>query len=429
MFVDIAKVNIMAGNGGRGAVNFRREKYIDKGGPDGGDGGKGGDVIFVGDGNTNTLVSFRYNPKLKAEHGQAGTERNKHGRSGLDLTVKVPLGTLVYRNAELLADITDDGQKVVVARGGSGGYGNAHFKSSVRQSPRVAEIGESGEAFEAKLELKLIADIGVIGFPNAGKSTFLSVVSQARPEIADYAFTTLTPNLGVVDIDESGLLIADIPGLIDGASQGKGLGDDFLRHIERTPVLLHLIDAYQNDVAASYKTIRQELAAYSTDLTARPEIVALTKVEGLDSEIINDQIQKLRAATAAKTPLLAISASAKIGLKELLRALAKQVKAARSKLAQPQPVDATGNTIPTISLPTSKQTKAWQVSKKADVFVIKGPRIEKFATRTDFDNPHSLNRLRDIMRKMGITHQLERQGASSDDTVQIGGQAFSLVEQ
>lgn len=426
MFVDTAKVFISAGLGGKGALNFRREKYIDKGGPDGGDGGKGGDVVFVGDSNTNTLVSFRYNPELKAEHGQAGTERNKHGKNGSDLLVKVPIGTLVRRNDELLADIVENGQKIIIAHGGDGGYGNAHFKSSTRQAPRIAELGEQGESFEARLELKLLADVGLVGFPNAGKSTLLSVISNARPEIADYAFTTLTPNLGVADIDDSSLLVADIPGLIEGAAEGKGLGVAFLRHVERTPLLLHLIDVYTEDVAASYKVIRHELAAYSQDLAGRPEVVALTKIEGMDKEILADQMKKLQAVLPPETALFAISAAAGKGLKEILRELSKQIKLLKAKTQKPETPHPT---IPTISLSPQAVKQAWKVEKKNKIFMVRGNKIEKFTERTDFNNPHAIARLRDIMRKMGIVHELERQGATSESVIKIGLSQFSLAEQ
>ena len=310
MFVDTAKVTVQAGRGGDGAVSFRREIYVDKGGPDGGDGGRGGNVIFVATENLNTLLDFRYKPELKAENGVAGSKRNKRGKSGEPLYVKVPMGTLVRRGDEIIADLTENGQEAIVAHGGDGGYGNAHFKSSTRQTPRMAELGEPGDTFEAELELKLLADVGLIGFPNAGKSTFLSVVTNARPEIADYAFTTLSPNLGVADIDDGSLLIADIPGLIEGASEGKGLGDAFLRHVERTAVLLHLIDAYSDDVAASYRTIRNELAKYSSELAERPEVVALTKAEGLDDEIIAMQREALQSVVSSDTPIFVISAAA-----------------------------------------------------------------------------------------------------------------------
>ena len=241
MFVDVAQVFVKAGKGGNGAVSFRHEKYIDKGGPDGGDGGRGGNVVFVASKDVNTLLAFRYKPELKARPGQDGAKRNKRGRSGEDSYVKVPQGTIVMRDGHVVADLVDDGQEVIIARGGDGGFGNAHFKSSTRQAPRIAELGEPGDEFEAKLELKLLADVGLVGFPNAGKSTFLSVVTNARPAIANYEFTTLSPNLGVADIDDTSLLIADIPGLIEGASEGRGLGDQFLRHVARTAVLLHMI--------------------------------------------------------------------------------------------------------------------------------------------------------------------------------------------
>ena len=236
MFVDIARVFIRAGKGGNGAVSFRHEKYVDKGGPDGGDGGRGGDVVFLATKDLNTLLNFRYKPELKAENGEDGSKRKKRGKSGSPLVVKVPMGTLVKHDGMVVADLTADQQQAVIARGGDGGFGNAHFTSSTRQAPKMAELGEAGEEFEAELELKLLADVGLVGFPNAGKSTFLSVVSNARPEIANYEFTTLTPNLGVADVDDGSVLIADIPGLIEGASEGKGLGDQFLRHVERTHV-------------------------------------------------------------------------------------------------------------------------------------------------------------------------------------------------
>src|SRR5665648_104432 len=289
MFVDTAKVFIQAGKGGNGAVSFRHEIYVDKGGPDGGNGGKGGDVVFEATDNLNTLIDFRFKPELKAKPGKNGAKSHRAGPSGEDKVVLVPLGTIIKRDGEPIADLVEHGQKVVIARGGDGGFGNAHFKSSVRQTPRVAELGETGDEFEAELELKLLADVGLIGFPNAGKSTFLSVISNAKPEIADYAFTTLTPNLGVADFDSSSLLVADIPGLIEGASEGKGLGDAFLRHVERTSVLLHLIDVYSDNIAAAYKTIRKELEQYSPKLIERPEVIALTKCDGVDDDIIGMQ--------------------------------------------------------------------------------------------------------------------------------------------
>lgn len=429
MFVDTAKVILVAGRGGNGAVSFRTEKYIDHGGPDGGDGGHGGDIVFVGDEGTNTLIDFRYHPELKADKGENGSKRDRRGKSADPMLIKVPLGTIVSRDGVVMADITKKGQKVVIAHGGDGGFGNAHFKSSTRQSPRVAEVGEPGETFEATLELRLLADVGLIGFPNAGKSTLLSVVSNARPEIADYAFTTLTPNLGVADIDSSTLLIADIPGLIEGASEGKGLGGAFLRHVDRTSVLLHLIDAYTDDIADAYKVIRAELKAHNPDLATRSEVVAITKVEGLDDEMINDQLSKLQSVVSPETPLFAISASAHKNIKELLRELASQVSTARKEQAAQADEEVEDSDIPTISLSNVQKEASWQVDKVGGHYKVTGQKIEKFARRTDANNPHSLNRLRDIMRKMGISHELERKGAVGDSQVSIASITFTLTEQ
>lgn len=431
MFVDTAKVFVQAGRGGDGAVSFRHEIYVDKGGPDGGDGGKGGDVIFVAVEGLNTLIDFRYKPELKAEPGQSGAKRDRHGKSGATMYVKVPVGTVVRHEGRIIADFTKNGQEFVVAKGGDGGYGNAHFKSSVRQAPRVAENGEPGEVFEAELELKLLADVGLVGFPNAGKSTFLSVVSNARPEIADYAFTTLTPNLGVADIDDGSLLIADIPGLIEGASEGKGLGDAFLRHIERTAVILHLIDAYTDDIAKAYQTIRHELAAYSEDLATRPEVIALTKIEGLDDELVAMQKEALQQV-AGDTLVFAISSQAHEGLTEVLRELRKEVVAIREaehEIAE----DDESEGLAIISLDDDAKALAWHIRKVEEgertVFIVKGHKIEKFARRTQFDTFEGVNRLRDIMKKMGITHALTRDGADGASIIRIGLDEFTLLEQ
>ncbi|OGL23673.1 GTP1/OBG sub domain protein [Candidatus Saccharibacteria bacterium RIFCSPHIGHO2_01_FULL_46_30] len=429
MFVDTAKVFIQAGTGGNGCVSFRREIYVDKGGPDGGNGGKGGNVIFEATENLNTLIDFRFKPELKAEHGQNGSKSKRQGKSGDDYIVKVPMGTLVKKDGVVIADLTHNGEQVIIAKGGDGGFGNAHFKSSVRQTPRIAEMGEPGDTFEAALELKLLADVGLVGFPNAGKSTFLSVVSNARPEIADYAFTTLTPNLGVADIDDSSLLIADIPGLIEGASEGKGLGDAFLRHVERTAVLLHLIDAYSNDIAGDYKTIRNELEQYSEELISRPEIIALTKSEGLDDDIVAMQKDELQKA-APESQIFAISSTAHTGLKEVLRALRAAVKDVReAEIVNTDEDEDSG--LAMITLSSEQIAESWVVTKDEEtgVFIVTGDKIEKFARRTNFDGFENVNRLRDIMKKMGITHELTRRGATGDSTIRIGDDEFSYLEQ
>ena len=428
MFVDTAKIFIQAGRGGNGAVSFRRELYIEKGGPDGGDGGRGGDVIFRATKDLNTLLNFRYKPELKAKNGESGSKRNKTGKSGEPLIVKVPVGTLVKRSGEILADLKFDGEEAVVARGGDGGFGNAHFKSSIRQTPRVAELGENGETFEADLELKLLADVGLVGFPNAGKSTFLSVVSNARPEIANYAFTTLTPNLGVAEIDGSNLLIADIPGLIEGASEGKGLGDAFLRHVERTSVLLHLIDVYEENPGEKYQIIREELKKYQPELLGRPEIIALTKTEGMDSEIIKYQVSKIQEK-AGDVQVFVISSSAHLGVKDVLRALRKEVEEFR-KFEEESVENESEEDIAIISLSQDEISKAWQVefNEEENIFKVSGEKIDKFARRTNFMNIHGVNRLRDILRKMGIEHELRRMGAENSSIISISGNQFELVD-
>lgn len=433
MFVDTAIVQIQGGKGGDGAVSFRHEIYVDKGGPDGGDGGKGGDVIFKASKDVNTLLDFRYKPELKARPGANGAKQNKRGRSGAPLIVKVPVGTVVKHDGRVIADLVVDEQEEIIARGGDGGFGNAHFKSSTRQTPRIAELGEAGDSFEAELELKLLADVGLVGFPNAGKSTFLSVVSNARPEVADYAFTTLTPNLGVADIDDGSLLIADIPGLIEGASEGKGLGDAFLRHVERTSVLLHLIDVYDNDVAKAYTTIRQELASYSPELLERPEVIALTKAEGLDADIVKMQIDALKAV-APESEVYAISSSAHQGLKDVLRALRVHVEASRAKQPEADQEDVDEQGLPVIRLAAEEKQKAWEIEKREDengvtIYQVRGTKIEKFARRTNFEGYENVNRLRDIMKKMGIAHELKRRGAEGNSIIRIGRQEFTLVEQ
>ena len=430
MFVDTAKVKLQAGKGGDGAVSFRHEIYIPKGGPDGGDGGRGGSIIFRADKDTNTLLDFRYNPELKAEDGKNGSGQRSAGRSGKDLIVEVPIGTMVRRDGELLADLDHDGAEAVIARGGDGGFGNAHFKSSTRQTPVVAEVGEPGEAFEAALELKLIADIGLVGLPNAGKSTFLARVSNARPEIADYPFTTLTPQLGVATIDDQDLLVADIPGLIEGAADGKGLGHDFLRHVERTAVLLHLVDVYNDDAGVAYRTIRHELSRYS-DLATRPEVVALTKCEGVDPEIIAMQRESILAVNP-DAEVLAISSQSGAGVKELLRrllALKRAALTATPATARPaRDLAAASDALPVIQLGPDQLSRAWKVEPQGDKFVVTGAKIEKFARRTDLNNYASVNRLRDIMKKMGIRAELTARGATPESIISIAGKEFTLVE-
>jgi GTP-binding protein len=416
IFVDKVNAIAKAGDGGNGKLSFRHEIYIAKGGPDGGDGGNGGNVVFMASRNQNTLTAFRYQRELKAESGQSGGKNRRHGKTGLDLIVAVPVGTVVSdNNAKLVADLVEDGQKAIIAKGGKGGFGNAHFVSSRRQTPNFAELGEPGEIHELQLELKMIADVGLVGLPNAGKSTLLSKISNARPEIADYPFTTLSPNLGVVDIDKkTSMMVADIPGLIEGAAEGKGLGHDFLRHIERTAVILHLIDSYADNVATAYSTVRQELKAYQPALIKRPEIIALTKTEGLDKEIMDDLIDQLKKVTAKSTSIFAISSLSGEGLKPLLYKVNETVKQVRSK---PKKV-IQDNSLPVLKL--SDTSGEWKIKKQKDRFIVSGVRIERFAKRTNFSNEQGLQRLRDIMRRQGIMHELARKGIKPDQIVQVG---------
>lgn len=472
MFVDTAKVKLQAGKGGDGAVSFRHEIYIPKGGPDGGDGGKGGSIIFKADKDTNTLLDFRFNPEWKAEDGKNGSGTRSAGRAGKDLIIEVPIGTVVKRDGAVIADLTHDQEEAVIAKGGDGGFGNAHFKSSTRQTPIIHEVGEPGEAFEAELELKLLADVGLVGLPNAGKSTFLSVVTNAKPEIADYPFTTITPNLGVATVGSTGrsssskdrrdILIADIPGLIEGASEGKGLGHAFLRHVDRTAVLLHLIDVYNDDAGEAYQTIRNELDKYS-DLKDRPEIVALTKCEGLDPEIVKMQ----EAAILSKNKdakIFAISSAAHQGIDELLYELAKEIDESKKRAEEAEKEQASASKVeetfdesgiahisldspdsfenssvdnadlPVIKLNPKNIKNTWEVNELepfedgTKLFVVTGEKIEKFARRTDYDNYESLNRLRDIMKKYGIRAELTSRGAGPDDIIEIAGHRFTLVE-
>ncbi len=422
-FVDKVSVVVWAGDGGRGSVNFRHEKFVERGGPDGGDGGKGGDVIFRVDNNTNTLQAFRYKQKLKAENGEYGSKRKRHGKNGKDFIVNVPQGTVVVKDDEVLVDLSDSGQEEVVARGGDGGYGNAHFKSSIRQAPRVAEKGEAGEKLEVDLELKLLADVGLVGLPNAGKSTFLSVVSNARPEIADYPFTTLSPNLGVVDVGKNSILIADLPGLIEGAAKGKGLGDAFLRHIERTSVLIHLIDVYCDNVATSYKTIQKELKDYKIDLSQKPQIVALTKTEGLDKVTLSDTLKILKKLVPQNTNVVAISSQEKVGLNDLLKTVGKMVAVARK--IEEELLDEEEAKMPVYRLEDT--VDAWKVEKTKDGFRVSGSKIEKFARRTDFDNEHGVRRLRNIMKKMGIDHELKRNKVEHGNVIGFKGVVETIV--
>lgn len=424
-FIDTAKVRVKAGDGGNGRVSFRHEKFVDRGGPDGGDGGKGGDIVFVASRNRNTLMDFRYHKELAAERGGDGSKTRKHGKNGVNLEVAVPVGTVVYESDVELVDLSEDGQRFVIAAGGRGGFGNAHFVSSVRQAPKFAEPGGEGEVRDLRLELKLIADVGLVGLPNAGKSTFLSVVSNARPEIADYPFTTLTPNLGVAEVAGAGsVLIADIPGIIEGAAEGKGLGDEFLRHVERTAVLLHLVDVTSDDIVRDYQTIENEVKAYSVNLASRAKIVVLTKTDASLPELVDEAAKTLQSVLPKKTPMFAISSQAHSGVKQLMYAVIETVNSERAKAAKREAE--TKQTPDDLLVLTLKSEEPWSVTKTEDGFLVLGHKIDKFAARTDFGNEESVARLRDIMRKMGISHKLTRMGATAGATIQFKKGSFEL---
>jgi GTP-binding protein len=418
MFVDKARITVKAGNGGSGSINYRQEKFVDRGGPDGGDGGKGGDVIFLASRNENTLSSFRHNKVIVAENGGSGSKQKKHGRNGKDVIIKVPVGTVITDpDKNILADLTIDDQEVVIAAGGRGGFGNAHFVSSVRQAPGFAEKGEATFDKKLNIELKIIAEVGLIGLPNAGKSTLLGSLSNAKPEIADYPFTTLTPNLGVVDVDpRTSLLFADIPGIIEGASSGKGLGIDFLKHIERTVVLVHLIDAYSNNLYDSYSEVKTELKAYEIDLTKKPELIVVSKIDGMDKKQLNQKLADFKKKLAAHTKLYPISSLTKEGIGELLAQLKTIVLKERARQARIKQKMA--DQLPVISLSPDKIS--WEIVVENGIYRISGYKIEQFASRTDFTNSQSVARLRDILKKMGIIRELQRRGIKDGDKIQIG---------
>lgn len=330
-FLDQAKIHLKSGDGGAGCLSFYRQKFIEFGGPDGGNGGRGGDVIIVGSDRLNTLIDFRYTQHFKAQNGRPGAGRMRSGAGGADCIITVPTGTQILADDQetILADITEHEQRLVFLKGGDGGFGNAHYKSATNQAPRKTTPGWPGQEISVWLRLKLIADSGIVGLPNAGKSTFLAAVSRAKPKIADYPFTTLHPNLGVVKFKSHEFVLADIPGLIEGAHEGHGLGDRFLGHVERTAVLLHLVDGTQEDVASAYKTIRRELSEYGGGLDEKPEILALNKTDALAPEEIEAKLKTLKKA-AKKKEIFALSGVSGAGVQEVLGALWREVECART---------------------------------------------------------------------------------------------------
>lgn len=420
--VDLVKISVRAGRGGNGAVNFRREKYVAAGGPDGGDGGRGGNVILIVESGMNTLSEFRYKKKFVAENGQNGEGGNRFGKSGADLYVKVPEGTLV-RNLEtgkVIADLIKPGEKFVVAKGGRGGRGNAKFSTPTRQVPKFAEQGEEGEYFELMLELKLLADVGLVGFPNVGKSTILSIMTSAKPKIGNYHFTTLVPNLGVVKLKNGvDFVLADIPGLIEGAHRGAGLGYEFLRHIERTRVIVHVVDCSQSDgrdVLQDFKIINAELELYNEKLAKRPQIIAANKMDIPGAEENYERLKKL--AEKMGYEIFSISAATNQGLKELFDRV--------SVLLSQIPVEETVETEEE-QLSVMQDTPEFEIKRDNEAYIIEGKLIEKVMKNINFDDYESVQYFQRFLDNKGINKALERMGIQEGDTVRIGDVEFEYI--
>jgi GTPase len=417
VFRDQIKIFVRSGSGGAGSRHFRREKFVPRGGPDGGDGGRGGSVYAVADAGLNTLYRYVHQRHFRAEPGGNGSERNRHGAAGRDLLIPVPVGTVVHdESGVLLGDLAVLGRRLMVARGGRGGLGNTHFATATYQAPRVAEKGEPGEERTLILELKLIADVGIIGLPNGGKSTLLSVISAARPKIADYPFTTLSPNLGVAVSDDYSFVVADIPGLIEGAHEGLGLGHDFLRHVERTSVLIHVVDGADGDVATVLEhiaVIDRELALYRADLADRPQVIAVNKQDLPESQ---DNWAGIAAAlTARGLTAFPISAATGHGIEALLRAVRRLLEEARARQAVATPVPET------LVIPPEIQELRIEVLKGGG-FRVHNRRAERAVAMTEMDNEEGLDRLQDLLRLFGVSKALEQAGVTDGDVVFIGDQ-------
>jgi GTP-binding protein len=423
MFVDKVKIFVESGKGGNGCVSFRREKFVPFGGPDGGNGGKGGDVYLIANPQMTTLYDFYLKPHYKAENGQHGKGKNMNGKDGESLYINVPCGTVVYKfdednNLVLLGDLNVPYQTLLVAKGGRGGRGNTEFKSSTNRAPKIAELGQPGEKVVLVLELKLIADVGIVGLPNAGKSTLLSVLTSAKPKIADYPFTTTTPNLGVCVYSEFKFVLADIPGLIENAHKGRGLGTEFLRHIERTKILLHLIDISAENIEEiykNYKIIVNELKSYSENLLKKKMIVVLNKIDLLLPDKVEEIIKNFNKKIKRKHPVVAISAIKKQSLDILLKKIVNLLNKEKQK----------------VSIETENKTSVvfkyepeYTIFYEKDKFVIKGKKIEDLVNMTDFSSEESVQRLQRIFKKLGIEKSLRKKGVRNGDKIEIAGVEF-----
>lgn len=417
MFTDYAKIIIKSGDGGNGAVSFRREKYVAAGGPDGGDGGRGGSIYFIVDPDSNTLVDFRFKKKFKAENGKNGEGARKYGRSGEDLYVKVPIGTLIKdaETGKIIADLSHKGQKELILPGGRGGKGNCHFATSTRQAPRFSQDGEKGIEKEVILELKLLADVGLIGFPNVGKSTFLSRTTSATPKIADYHFTTLEPNLGVVK-NEYGdsFVIADIPGIIEGASNGTGLGLQFLRHIERTRLLLHVIDVSGIEgriPVEDFKTINEELKNYSEKLSKRKQIIVANKIDSMQDETLYNDLEQL--AKKNNIEIFKISAVTGEGIQELLKRASEVLK----ELPKEDLYEVEEKKVYTLE----EEEKGFTINKEDGIYIVDGPAVDRVMRRVNLDDNESMYYFQKCLDSLGVNQKLKEAGVKEGDTVNICG--------
>lgn len=425
MFIDKVKIYLKAGDGGDGKISFRREKYIPNGGPDGGDGGNGGSVIFIADSSMRTLMDFRYKRKHIAESGQTGGAKNCYGKSGEHLYIKVPVGTVIIdgESKRALGDLRHEDQELMVAKGGRGGKGNAQFATSTRQTPRFAQPGEKGEEMEIELELKLIADVGLVGFPNVGKSTLLSVVSAATPKIANYHFTTLSPNLGVVELDsDRRFVMADIPGLIEGAHEGVGLGHDFLRHIERTKVIIHVLDVSGTegrDPIEDFRKINNELKLYSEKLASKPQVIACNKMDIPDSEKSFDRVRLFLSSEGYD--IFPVSGATKMGIKPMLNRVYNILETMEDE-EEIVEVDK--------DLLYHKYTdkKDFEIKKENDIYVISGPLAERLLASVNMDDSDSVKYFQRVIRKRGIIDELKSMEINDGDTVKMGSIEFEYYD-
>ncbi|GAA4705223.1 GTPase ObgE [Brevibacillus fulvus] len=425
MFVDQVKIYVKGGDGGNGAVSFRREKYVPLGGPAGGDGGRGGDVVFVVDEGLRTLVDFRYQRHFKAPRGENGRNKSQHGAGAEDLVVRVPPGTTVVDidTGEVVADLLEHGQRAVIAKGGRGGRGNIRFATAANPAPEIAENGEPGQERNVQLELKLIADVGLVGYPSVGKSTLLASVTAAKPKIAAYHFTTLTPNLGVVDLGEKSFVMADLPGLIEGAHEGVGLGHQFLRHVERTKLIIHVIDMAATDGRDPYEDYRQineELKLYNIKLEERPQVIAANKMDIPEAQ---ENLQRFKEKLP-EVPVFEISAATGKGVQELMYAVADEL----AKLPDKPLVEEVPEVEERVVFKAEPEPIPFEVSKEDDVFVVSGEKIEKLVKMTNLNSYDSIQRFARMMRNMGVDNALRANGAQHGDTVRIGNFEFEFVE-